>query len=96
MRSRLLAGLPSQVRGREHDAGGPQPSCLDQIRPAAGLSAAIAPGARRFIEPAAVRQAAAGGALEPDPPAQLRPMRRVEAAELATDWHGDGSLSRAI
>jgi hypothetical protein len=37
--------------------------------------------------------AAATGALDPDPPAQLGPVRRVEAAEITTDRHGRDSGS---
>ena len=46
---------------------------------------------------AATDLAAAAGPLEPDPPAQLRPVRRIEAAELATDRHGMRlGFSRAV
>jgi hypothetical protein len=78
-----------EVRGGEHDAGETQARSLDQIRPAAGLALAIAPGARRLVEPATVRQAAepeqvgapaglaaSAGTLESDTPAQLAPVPR--------------------
>ena len=103
----VVRGVAVEMRGGEHDAGGTQPHGLDQIRPATGLALAIAPGARCLVEPAPVRQAAepdqmrapaglaaAAGALEADPSAQLAPVRRIEAAELTTDGHDCGSLSR--
>jgi hypothetical protein len=107
--AQLVVGwVAVEVRGGEHDAGGTQARSLDQIRPATRLTPAIAPGARRLVEPTPVWQAAepdqmrapaglaaSAGALEPDPSAQFALVRRVEAAELATDRHDCGSLSGA-
>ena len=102
----VVGRVAVKVRGGEHDAGGTQAGSLDQIRPATGLAPAITPSVRRLVEPTSVGQAAepdqvrapaglaaAVGALESDMSAQLAPVRRIEAAEIATDRHGYGSLS---
>ena len=66
-----------------------------------GLAAAVAPGLAELVPPAAVAEMADDGAvrtaaslaptgspLEPDPAADLRPVDRVEKAQLRSDRHG--------
>ena len=95
-----------EVRRRKNDTRMPDAGCLLEVRPAGGPTAAIAPGARGGVIPAAVGQAAncrpvrppacltaAAGALEPYLPADLWPVDRVEPAQLRLNRHR-GSPSR--
>jgi hypothetical protein len=73
---------------------------LHEIRPTSVPAAAIAPTELRGVKPTAVGQAAnphavrstasltnASSALEPDPPADLRPIARIERAHFRSDRH---------
>ena len=83
----VVARVMVEIGHRQHDAGVSNLGGFDEIGPARHPSAAIAPGVLRGIEPASVGQTAnchamrsaaslanAGGALEPHPPADLRPI----------------------
>ena len=89
-----------EMRRSQHDAGVPDLGGFDEIGPARHPSAAITPGVLRGIEPAPVGQTAnchamrpaaslanAGGALEPHPPADLRPIARIKSPHFRPDWH---------
>jgi hypothetical protein len=84
----------------QHNAGVSDLSDFDEIGPARQPPAAIAPGVSGGIEPATVRQtsdlhpmraaaplADAGGALEPHPLADLRPIARIKPSHFRPDRH---------
>ena len=102
----IVCWVVIEVRRGKNDTRVPDAGCLLEVRPAGGPTAAIAPGARGGVIPAAVGQAAncrsvrppacltaAAGALEPYLPADLWPVDRVEPAQLRLDRHR-GSPSR--
>src|ERR1700712_5736523 len=89
----VVGGVVVQMRRGEHDAGQADVRGIDQVTP-------VPPRPRSLVEPAPVRQAAdlsqmraraalaaAAGTLEPDTPAQRRPVWRVERAERGADRH---------
>jgi len=97
----VVGRVAVQMRGGEHHAGGAEPHRIDQIGPACGPAAPVAPGSHVGVEPAAVGQAAqpgevrpgaalaaAAGALEAHAGAELAPVRRIERAQLGADRHG--------
>ena len=80
-----------EVGCSQNDAGVPDLGGFDEIGPARRPPPVIAPGVLHGIEPAPVRQTAncyavppvasltdTGGALEPHPPADLRPIARIK------------------
>ena len=89
-----------KVGRSQNDAGVPDLSGFDEIGPARRPPPAIAPGVLHGIEPAPVRQTAnrhavppvasltdTGGALEPYPPADLRPIARIKLPHFRSDRH---------
>ena len=89
-----------EVGCSKNNAGVPDLSGFDEIGPARWPSPAIAPGVLHGIEPAPVRQTAnrhavppvasltdTGGALEPHPPADLRPIARIKLPHFRSDRH---------
>ena len=96
----VVARVIIEVRRREHDAGVADLRRFDEIGPTRGPTSAVTPGVTGGIEPAAVGQTAnghamrptaslahAGGALEPHPPADLRPIARIKLPHLRPDRH---------
>src|SRR5690242_19633109 len=91
----VVGGVVVEMCGGEHDPAGVLPRHLLEVGPTRGSAAPVPPGATIRVEPAPVGQAAEGApmrpatalagaapALEPHPPAQLPPMRRIERTQL--------------
>ena len=50
----IVAGVPVEMRGGEHDVGGPEGQGFDQVGPPGGTTAAVAPCRGAFVVPAPV------------------------------------------
>ena len=100
-----VRGVVVEMRRRQHDLGRPARLLLGRGRAGDLAAAAITPGLARLVPPAAIAQmahhlavrpptglAAALGAHEPHPAADLRPVDRVVVAQLGLDRHGRAQL----
>jgi hypothetical protein len=103
------SGIMIDVRGSENDARGVLAGHVIQVRPACRTAAAIAPGCEPRVEPAPIRKtpevhamrapaalALPARALEPNAPAALRPVSRIERAQFGTDGHGFVKHTRVV
>src|SRR5690242_12474289 len=90
-----IARVMIEVGRCQDDAGSPHPGHFLQIGPPGRPPAPIAPGMTGGVEPPSVRQTAdsdamwpaaslanTGGALEPDVPANLRPIAGIKSPHL--------------
>ena len=95
----IVPRIVIEMGGGQDDPGVADLGRFDEVGPARP-AAAVAPGAARGIEPAPIGQTAdcctmrpaavladAGGALEAETPADVRPILRIEPAHLGLDRH---------
>jgi hypothetical protein len=96
----VVGRIAVQVRGCEHDAGHPKPSCLHKVGPPGHAPLAVPPGRRLLVKPPPIRKAAdkcevwsstalapTSSALEANVAAQRTPVRRIERPQLRAYGH---------
>jgi hypothetical protein len=96
----VIARIVIEVSRGERDAGVSDLGGFDEIGPLSWAAAASAPGAKSGVKPTPVGQTAhghavrpatslanAGGALEPHPPADMRPIARIKLPHFRSDRH---------
>jgi hypothetical protein len=96
----VVGRIMIKVRSGKHDMRCPHPDDLLQVRPTSDAPASVAPRLPCLIVPSPVWQAVhsdamrpaaalaqASGSLEANPPAELTPMSRIQAAQLSSDRH---------
>jgi hypothetical protein len=96
----VVRGVMVEVSSSKHHPSGAVPRCVEQIGPSSGSVTAVTPGAAKLVIPTAIRQAAQSHLVGPATSftatlrsseayacAQFSPVRRIERAQLAANWH---------